>query len=281
MMSDQTHPDQAHRGQTHPRLALRWRCGTLAATLCMDLLMLTVCLGLSLGARADDFWKRKPPAEWSSAEALKLVRRSPWAKAEAVIFRRRDSQADYSVPTGTRHCDPDAIDANGNCTQKLRVEQPVDSSQQPNAAPIITPSAAILLRWESAVPVAQAFTRLHEIGERAVIEFQAQSPRLPPDRYVITAKLEQAGLVGFDPFAMTTAGNPVLHATLKTRQGTVSPLEVEFTGKGTGASVHFFFPRSINGTPLLGPGRGSADFNLQGAGFAVHAKFSLDSESIQ
>jgi hypothetical protein len=33
-----------------------------------------LCLGLSLVARADDFWKHKPAAQWSSAEALKLVR---------------------------------------------------------------------------------------------------------------------------------------------------------------------------------------------------------------
>jgi len=267
--------------QTHPRLVLCKRCGAAAATLRMGLLLLAVCLGLSLVARADDFWKRKPPTEWSTAEALKLVRRSPWAKVEAVMFRRRDSQADYSVLTDTKHCDPDAIDANGNCMQKMRVEPAVDSSRQPNAAPMITPSAAILVRWESAIPVAQAFTRLHEIGERAVIEFQAQSPRLPADRYVITAKLEQAGIVGFDPFAVTTAGSPALHATLKTRQGAVSPLEVEFTGTGTGASVHFFFPRSLNGAPLLGPGRDSADFNLRGAGFEVHAKFTPDSEVVQ
>lgn len=275
-LSEQTHPDVSH-----PVLAHRARRGALPVTLRMDLLLLAVCLALSLVARADDFWKRKPRAEWSSAEALKLVRRSPWAKAEVVIFNRRDSQADYSVMTGSKHCDPDAIDANGNCLQKLRVEPPVDSSQQPNAAPMITPSAAILVRWESARPVAEAFTRLHELGGRAVIEFQAQSPRLPADRYVLTAKLEQSGLAGFAPFALTTKGRPVLHATLKTRQGAVSPLEVDFTGAGTSAAAHFFFPRSLNGTPLLGPGRDSADFNLQGAGFAVHAKFVLDPEIVQ
>jgi hypothetical protein len=233
-------------------------------------------LGLSPFARADDFWKHKPPAQWSHAEALKLVRHSPWAKVEVVVFLRRENQASYSIPTGTKHCDPDAIDPNGNCLQKGRIEAPVDSSRQVDAAPRLSPSTAFLVRWESAVPVNQAFRRLEELGERALAAFQAQAPRLPADRYVITVKLEQPGFVGFEPFAVTPAGSPDLRATLKTRRGTVAPLEIEFTGTGTSSSVHFFFPRTLDGAPVLGPERGSAEFTLWGASFAVHSKFALD-----
>jgi hypothetical protein len=240
--------------------------------------MVTLFFGLSPFVRADDFWKQKPPAQWSHAEALKLVRHSPWAKVEVVVFLRQENQASYSIPTGTKHCDPDAIDANGNCLQKGRIEAPVDSSRQPDAAPRLSPSTAFLVRWESAVPVNQAFARLEELGERALAAFQAQAPRLPADRYVITVKLEQPGFVGFDPFAVTPAGSPYLRATLKTRRGTVAPLEIEFTGTGASSSVHFFFPRTLDGAPLLGPERDSPEFTLRGAGFAVHSKFTLDPE---
>lgn len=232
-------------------------------------------------SRADDFWKHKPPEQWSSAEALKLVRRSPWAKVGIVVFMRQETQASYSVLTGTKHCDSDAIDQNGNCLQKGRVEAPIDSSQQTDAAPRLTPSAAILVRWESAAPVAQAFARLGELDQRVVAEFQARTPRLPADRFVITVKLEEPGRAGFDPFLVTPAGKPNLHATLRTRIGAVAPLEVEFTGTGANCAVHFFFPRILDGVALLGPGRDSAEFSLRGAGFAVRSKFALDSEFIQ
>jgi hypothetical protein len=238
--------------------------------------ILTVIFGLSAFARADDFWKQKPPAQWSHAEALKLVRHSPWAKVEVVVFLRRENQPSYSIPTGTKHCDPDAIDQNGNCLQKWRIEAPVESSRQPDAAPRLSPSSAFLVRWESAAPVNQAFARLEELGERALAAFEAQAPRLPADRYVITVKLEQPGFVGFEPFAVTPAGSPDLRATLKTRSGTVAPLEIEFTGTGTSSSVHFFFPRTLDGAPLLGPGLDAAEFTLRGASFAVHCKFTLD-----
>ncbi|HEX8811754.1 MAG TPA: hypothetical protein VF742_07155 [Terracidiphilus sp.] len=243
--------------------------------------MVTLFFGLAPFARADDFWKQKPPAQWSHAEALKLVRHSPWAKVEIVVFLRQENQASYSIPTGTKHCDPDALDPNGNCSQKGRIEAPVDSSRQPNAAPSLSPSTAFLVRWESAVPVNQAFARLEELGERALAAFQAQAPRLPADRYVITVKLEQPGFVGFDPFAVTPAGSPDLRATLKTHCGTVAPLEIEFTGTGASSSVHFFFPRTLDGAPLLGPGLDAAEFTLRGTTFAVHSKFTLDSEFLQ
>jgi hypothetical protein len=265
-------------GLTHLRQGHE-RCASLTMAIFRTILMLlTLISGVSFVARADDFWKHKPPAQWSTAEALKLVRRSPWAKQEVVVFLRPENQADYSIPTGLKHCDPDAIDANGNCTQKLRIEVPVDSSRKPDAAPQLSPSTGFLVRWESATPVVQAFVRLADLGESALVEFQAQAPRLPADRYVITVKLEQAGRAGFGPFTVTTAGKPDLRATLKTRRGIVAPLEVEFTGTGSNASVHFFFPRALDGAPLLEPGRDSAEFSLQGVGFAVRSKFTLDPE---
>jgi len=254
------------------------RAALLPAVFRTILPMVTLFLGLSPFAPADDFWKQKPPAQWSHAEALKLVRHSPWAKVEIVVFLRRENQASYSIPTGTKHCDPDAIDPNGNCLQKGRIEAPLDSSRQLDGAPRLSPSTAFLVRWESAVPVNQAFARLEELGERALAAFQAQAPRLPADRYVITAKLEQPGFVGFEPFAVTPAGSPDLRATLKTRRGTVAPLEIEFTGTGTSSSVHFFFPRTLDGAALLGPGLDAAEFTLRGVGFAVHTKFTLDPE---
>ena len=266
-------------GLTHLRQRYE-RCASVTMAILRTILMLlTLISGLSFVARADDFWKHKPPAQWTLAEALKLVRRSPWAKQEVVVFLRPENQADYSIPTGLKHCDPDAIDANGNCTQKGRIEVPVDSSRGPNAGPRLSPSTAFLVRWESATPVVQAFVRLADLGESALVEFQAQAPRLPADRYVITVILEQAGRAGFEPFTVTTAGKPDLRATLKTHRGTVAPLEVEFTGTGSNASVHFFFSRTLDGSPLLGPERDSAQFSLRGTAFAVHSKFTLDPES--
>ena len=254
------------------------RGGLLALPLRTIVPLVSLLLAMPSAASSDDFWKHKPSAQWSAAEALKLVRRSPWAKLEVVVLGDKETEAAFSVPTGTKHCDPDAIDQNGNCMQKGRIEAPVDSSRQMDAAPLIKPWAGILVRWESATPVVQAFRRLAELGEGPAAAFEAPPPRLPRDRYVVTVVLERPGGKGFDPFVVTPAGKPVLVPTLKTRRGIVVPLEVEFTGVGASASVHYFFPRMIDAAPLLGPGRDWAEFTLRGAGFVVHCKFTLDPE---
>ena len=240
--------------------------------------IVTLFFVVSPFGRADDFWKQKPPAQWSHAEALRIVRHSPWAKVEVVVFVREENQASYSIGTGTKYCDPDALDASGHCLQRRRVRAPVDASRKPDGAPALSPSTAFLVRWESAIPVNQAFARLEELGERALAVFQAPAPRLPADRYVITVKLDQPGFVGFEPFAVTPGRSPYLRAVLKTSRGTVTPLEIEFSGTGTSSAVHFFFPRTLDGAPLLSAGRDTAEFDLRGAGFAAHSKFTLDPE---
>lgn len=246
----------------------------------MMLQLVMVLLGLSLTVRADDFWKRKPTNQWSLAEALKLVRRSPWAKLEVVAFHEGETQAAFSIPTGTNHCDPDAINQNGNCLQRGRIEAPVDSSRQTDAAPTLKPSAGVLVRWESATPIALAFARLEELGEGGTATFQCPPPRLPPDRYVITVRLEHPAWKGFELFAVPPAGKPVLVATLKTRRGIVAPREVEFTGIGATSSAHYYFPRTLDGAPLLAPARDWAEFTLLGVGFTVHSKFTLEPDSL-
>jgi len=232
-------------------------------------------LGLAGTIHADDFWKHKPPSEWSRAEAVKLLRNSPWAKVEMIVFLPRADQSAYSVPTGASHCDPDAIDANGNCTQKLRIEAPVDESRQLDAAPQISPSTTFLVIWQSEM-VTRAFRRLHELGERAVAAFYAEPPRVPADRFVITVKLEQPGRLRFSPLAVSQAGEPPLRASLKTEQGVVAPIETEFTGVGANSAVHFFFPRTLNGKALLDTDVKLAEFSLQGRGFALRTRFKVN-----
>src|SRR5690242_12047327 len=95
----------------HPTIRASWQhraCPEFVAeTIQMLLLLVALLLYVTPIVRANDFWKHKPPAQWSAPEALKLVRRSPWAKLEVVVFSEKEAEAAYSVSTGTRHCDTD------------------------------------------------------------------------------------------------------------------------------------------------------------------------------
>jgi hypothetical protein len=158
---------------------------------------------------------------------------------------------------------------------------PLDASQKPDGAPLLTPSWAVLVRWESAAPVMQAFARLQELDAKAAAEYQAHPPRLPADRYVVTVKMVQGGKQMIDPFAARPDDKPGWKATLKTRRGVVEAKETEYSGAGAGASIHFFFPRTVDGALLLGPGREQVEFVLQGWRFKIKSKFTLDPELLQ
>jgi hypothetical protein len=256
-------------------------CARLVRTNHAIALGAVLLLGAVLIARADDFWKRKPSSEWTLAQALKLVQQSPWAHQEVMPVTILQQEASMSIPTGTRHCDPDAIDSSGNCLQKGRVEMPVDASQQPDATPLLTPSWAVLVRWESAAPVMQAFARLQELDAKAAAEYQAHPPRLPADRYVVTVKMVQSGKQTIDPFAEQAEKKTEWKALLKTRRGVLEAKETEYSGAGAGASIHFFFPRVVDGAPLLGSESERVEFILQGAHLTVKSKFTLDPEFLR
>lgn len=231
-------------------------------------------------ARANDFWKRKPSTEWTLSQALKLVQRSPWAHEEVLPVTILQEDAAFSKPIGNKGCDPDAIDANGNCLQK-RINLPVDPQRQMDAKPELTPSWAVLVRWESAAPIRQAFARLTALDAKAAAEYQSPPDRMPADSYVVTVKLAGSSRPIADPFVARPDGKPDWRATLKTKRSLVPATDTEYSGTGAAAAIHFFFPRIFDGAPLIGPGREQVEFVLQGSKFKIKTKFTLDPELLE
>lgn len=220
-----------------------------------------------LAVRADDFWKRKPPQEWTVEEAMQVLRNSPWARQESVV-----------APPVT--CDPDSFDENGNCRDP-RFQMQRDPTRRRGIPDTHFNVAIYLVRWESSPEVAAAFARLESLGERAVATFQSPPPRRPADRYVITMNVVQPAKAAGDPFAIrenTKEKNPV---RLKTSRGAFSPVETERSGVGANEAIHFFFPREHDGRPLLDPRGDTAEFFFEGKRASLKCKFSLDAESLR
>ena len=230
-------------------------------------------------AHADDFWKRKPASEWTVEEALKVLQDSPWARKQAVAAPRPRPDSDFSVDSGLNNCDPDAVDASGRCLE-WRVNLPTDTSRRTEITQRNYTSTVILVRWESATPVSQAFTRLAEVGARVSATFQAPPPRLPADRYVVTMKAIETPSQGADPLAGEGEGSQEPRAWLRTAGGKVAPLEWERSGVGASSAIHLFFPRTQNGSLLLGSQRQTVEFSYQGEHFVLKCKFTLDPASL-
>ncbi len=218
------------------------------------LLVGLLCAG-AVRVGAQDFWRRKPAEQWTLEEALALVRDSPWAHEEHVLMPHR-----ADVPPRER-----------------RLERPGTGPGSPYPEPRLETSdwVSYLVRWESAGPVRQAFQRLQELGAGASATYQAQPPRVPDDRYVVTIKNTRPPESGLDPLAGIELEQWRQHARLKARRGEVAALEVEGSGVGANAAVHFFFPRTVEGAPLARQGE-KVEFRIELRRLTLKSKFELD-----
>ena len=217
-------------------------------------------------AQADDFWKSKPPSDWTAKEALKLLGNSPWAHEELVSHPpyRQETEVSGGITIWSTYPDP-PLPPSGPATESNFIVR-------------------YLVRWESAEPVAQAFARLEQLGEDDAARAKGPAPRLPPDRYIVTVLMTRpprGGPVGYDRRdLLDDLDEDELRdrAWLETKQGRVTPLEVERTWVGPVAAIHFSFPRTVNSEMLFRAQREleEVEFGVKGKMFVLKSKFALE-----
>jgi len=239
--------------------------------------------------RADEFWKNKPRSGWSLKQTLRLLVDSPWARQEIQAIARPESAPDATIDGTKNHCDPDALNANGDCMQP-RARIPDDSSRNPRVQFSNGNYVLFLVRWESCIPVEDAFSRLTELGERATAEYLSPPPRLPADRYVVTLKtLGRAPTIGH--FTNSLPLGSISHvengatgprARLIVGKLVVQATEAERSGVGAAEAVRFFFPRFVDGAPIIPEeGVSRVTFEFRGGWFTVKAHFELTPATIR
>jgi len=196
---------------------------------------------------AQQVWRTKPAAEWTVEDALQVVRDSDWAHEEHVLYPSRaqvhSRRTGYGVWRG-----PDLYFGNWG---------------------------SYLVRWESAQAVTQAFARLEELGASASAQFQAPPPRRPGDRHVVTVMTTRPPPRGIDILTRLSNRQLLANTELRTARGPVAPAEVERTGMGATAAVHFFFPRALQGQPLVGSQPQQVEFHLEVRRFHLKSKFKV------
>jgi hypothetical protein len=253
------------------------------------LLVLCAVLFAASILHADDFWKNKPRSEWSLKQTLKLLEDSPWARREVRTLIQPGAGPDAVFDRSRTRCDPDGLDAGGNCIRP-HVVAPGDSSQSHQVGFSTADDVVFLVRWESSAPIEDAFARLAELGERATAQYLSIPPRLPADRYVVTLKaLEKSAYAGVPPGAMppdpigqieSDSAGP--RARLSSGNLSAAPVESERSGVGAAEAVHFYFPREVDGAPLIPLDRPSrVSFEFRGQRFSLKTHFSLTPDMLR
>ena len=226
---------------------------------CFAALVFTIAVGAAPLEGKD--WKKKPPAEWTAEEALEVLQNSPWAKKNMVVVNRIALRPDSrSADAGRNTRFPERRRRNPRNTRNRKG----------------FPNSTFLVRLESARPVAAAFTRLQELELGVSARYQSPPPRLPEDRYVITVKAVVPRRSGKTALQKIPEERLMTVAILKTRHIQVNPAEVERSGEGATAAVHFFFPRTREGAPLINPQNPQMEFRIKSRRISLKAKFTLE-----
>ena len=146
---------------------------------------------------------------------------------------------------------------------------------QDNTPPNPGRHASYLVRWESAPSVVAAFRRLEEMGLGISATYQGPPPRRPGDRYVITVKTTKPPRRGPMLFEQMNDNGLKRYARLITKHGEVRPSEVERSGVGGNAAVHFYFPLSQGNGPLLHLDREKVTFQFRTRRVDLKTKFNI------
>ena len=170
---------------------------------------------------AGDPWKEKPYTAWTDKEVEKILSNSPWAK------KIEGYAPNPSIPT----------------TPKWTANRPIPQGTDPRSQ--LTHLFTVV--WLSARTIREAEARRGQLQRTLGKEPAGQLPS-PEHYYVIAAR-------GPHALSFSLLSPEVLRqsAYLQVEKRKILPARLEFTGyAGQGLEVRFYFPREVDGQPVIG-----------------------------
>jgi len=187
------------------------------------------------GLLAADFWQ-KPYTEWSEKDATKMMTNSPWAKSVSVSM---------SGPGGAGGGPPMPGGGGFGGGGEPRGPQGGGGSEfGPGAQGASAPSFDVVARWQSALPIRQAFVRL---------KFGAEADQSAEAMKVLEQQERPYEIVLSGPIGMFLGGKPgdaakalsEVSSLSSARTGPIKATQIEVGKPGKTMDVVFAFPRSM------------------------------------
>jgi hypothetical protein len=181
---------------------------------------------------AADFWQSKPSTEWTDKELQKMVTNSPWARSLTVSMP--------AAGAGDAGAPPPLSEGRGG---RGGGGVPVDGV--PAGTGGLAPT--LFARWQSALPVKQAFVRL-KFGAQAANSPEARLllGREEPD-YVIVVSGPLRSLLRGDSAALKKAIMDTSSLSAKGKDA-VMPSDIQIALNQVSNDMVFHFPRSAGFT---------------------------------
>jgi hypothetical protein len=174
-----------------------------------------------------DFWQSKPYTEWSEKDAQKMVSNSPWAKAFAISVEPPDAAPVFGGGDSAR---AQGIGDDGAALPGGRSGGRLGGTIPANQAG----STVIVARWQSALPVKEALTRLKNGAAVAAS---------PEAGYLIVLSGPLESLLRGNPDELKRA---LINASFLSAKGkgAMRPTDVQISTTPKATEVLFTFPRS-------------------------------------
>lgn len=238
------------------------------------ILPLCVLLTLALGiAIAGDFWESKKFSAWSDEETMKMIENSPWAIKTTIKYTFPAPKGGGGrgggggMPMGGGGM---PMGGGGGMPMGGGGGMPMGGgggALMP-LPPDFTPKAT--LRWQSALPVKQAFARARYKDAVETSEEAAKSLSREEAQYILGV----IGLMGpptaFDKEALKKG------ATLVVKDLPPIPAtDVAVDKQGYGMNLYFAFPKLQEGAHKITESDGSVEFILKTENIALKGKFPL------
>jgi hypothetical protein len=221
-----------------------------------QLLIVLIAGALCLAAAVP--WQKKDPAQWTTDDVQRVTSNSPWAQVASATFpdpRKNDEpQSVYTLPGPAQA---------GMAGPRGVSDGRWDGGVGKNTGGGLLPSLPVVIRWDSALPVRQAWWRSKELRAGESSLWGKEGPLQEPRNYIITVeglipagRYNRSGQLETKSSSDDRAGNAAnpesvlegLMANSKLLIRGHAPIACEnVTMDSDTGAVHLFFPRS---TPI-------------------------------
>jgi hypothetical protein len=195
---------------------------------------------------AADFWQARPFNEWSDKETHRMIENSPWAKEFNITSApapsggrggkrgspmNDTSSASLGDSTSPGPSDPGARNRNGDDTFGDLRNGPLPPT--------------LIIRWQTALPVKQAFVKL-KYGSEAATSAEARKSLGAEDRvYAIAVSGLQPSMVQGSPERIKK--DLIEHSSLSVKgKEDIRPVEIQVARGSRLVDLYFLFPRAAD-----------------------------------
>lgn len=220
------------------------------AALLVLLLTATAALG------AGDFWLEKAYTEWTAEQTRKLLTDSPWTR-QVEVMSKSATTGRGALPDNTR---PTGAGAGGGAGG--------DSA----AASATEQFHTYTVRWLSSLILRQAAVRTRMLeGVLSAEQAEQVLQQRPPEYIVHVLGRTMAEFEGIPTEELQAK------AYLKIEKKKIAPGRVNLVRGRNGRlqSVEFYFPREVDGQPVIGADAKSVEFSCAAKKYNVRTKFDL------